>query len=149
MSKYKQTCQILISFLAATAIFALVPIPSNQDSGLYHLRSGIIWTTPKSELHELAHKADVLSGRVSENSDFQEVAESMALDLWANPMENYASIYSHASGNKEIMPEELREFYDWDLLEELQNKANNPNCYIGNDEWVYIHFLCGANQWLM
>jgi hypothetical protein len=138
---------VVIFFVIITFIFDFyIPAPYQykKASGLYNIRSGMIWTTEKSELHEIGHKLDYTSGLVSENPEFQSVVERMALDLRENSQEDYAAIYYYASGNKDIMPSELRNFYDWELSEKLLQSANNAHCYIDLGSSKFIHFLCGA-----
>jgi len=117
--------------LIATMLFlswALLPIPWNEESGVYNVWSGLIWSTSEASiaeaswLHEKGHELDALSGWLSKTNEFQLAVTDIGLDLWDNSQENYAWIYELAHGQRENMPAQLQEFYDWELAEKLLEK---------------------------
>ncbi len=110
---------LLSAFIVLALIF--LPIPLRGETGLYNIYSGLIYCQPSSCVHEVGHKMDDLGGWVSGSDEFKKVVSDMGLDLW-NEKETYAEIFELADGKEENMPEQLREFYDWELAEKLLEK---------------------------
>ena len=102
----------------------LLPIPYGY-AGMYNTWSGLIYCQPEACAHEVGHKLDDMSGWVSRTDEFQYAISDMAemgLALQDNSQEDYAWIFELAHGQRENMPEQLQEFYDWELAEQLLEK---------------------------
>ncbi len=69
-------------------------------------------------LHEIAHKADYLSGWQSRTDEWETAAQGY--DLSQGYTELYANLYSDYMGHAEMMPQELLKFYDFGLLHNLK-----------------------------
>ena len=85
-------------------------------------------------LHEIAHKADVMSGWISKTDEWIKAAEPYK-DIYdyedvgyrASQIftEVYADLYSDVMGHAEAMSEEVLTFYDFGLLHNLRMEYCN------------------------
>ena len=69
-------------------------------------------------LHEIAHKADWDSGKISLTDEWEQAAQGY--DLSQGYTELYANLYSDVMGHAEAMPQELLRFYDFGMLYNLR-----------------------------
>ena len=78
-------------------------------------------------LHEIAHKADVMSGWISKTDEWELMTEKYNVGKYTsvNATEFYANLYADAMGHAEAMPEEVLTFYDFGLLHNLRMEYCN------------------------
>ena len=115
MIKYSMKRILIIAVL-----FTFLPIRTNpKHHGLYNTFSGLIWCERYTDcVHEVGHKVDDEGGWISGTDEYRNTTEEMGLDLW-NEKETYAEIFELAQGKRELMPEQLQGFYDWELADKL------------------------------
>lgn len=131
---------IFISVAMIVFILLLVPVPLQNDDGLFNTFTGLIWCDNRTAcLHEIGHGLDKEAGWISHSEKFEDavlvyilvelrrqntihLSERIVLapGLLAGAgymndtqSEVYARIFEFSGGREENMPESLREFYDW------------------------------------
>ena len=137
---------LLLVFVLLLGFF-LSPIPFPWRNGAYNAWSGILWCKETTTCyHEIGHKLDQESDWISHSPEFQyslqvylfyEIQQDepakLAVEIiertfstpnkffvFSDPnAEAYAIIFEYSRGRRENMPEMFRDFYDWELAENL------------------------------
>ena len=102
-------------------IYLLLPFRAH-NAGTYNQFTNTIICQPSACLHEVAHRMDDEAGflmAASRDAEFRAVVrpyltysrESLTYE------EVYAMMFEAAGGQEELMPEQLREFYDWNNID--------------------------------
>ena len=103
---------------AILLLMQFIPFLGN-NAGVYNQATNTITCIPEVCLHEVGHRLDDEAGfgmAASRDAEFRAVIrpyltysrESLTYE------EVYAMMFEAAGGQEELMPEQLREFYDWD-----------------------------------
>ena len=137
-----------IIVMSAFAFFMLSPFSLTSDGAYNNITKTIYCNNYSSCVHEVGHKIDdandypsrtwqfSLAVRMYLNDELKsDSASQIALDIFKfqfqhhdgirninmnYPMgELYAEIFEMTEGKKELMPERLQRFYDWELAETL------------------------------
>ena len=144
--------KLILTFLLVTISFALLLTPfSFTSNGAYNSLTKTIWCkTRASCVHEVGHYLDQHYDYPSKEWRFSLAVRMYITDetrksvssplaeyiiafqfqhhpgpnlLMSWPMgELYASIFAFTDGQRENMPAQLQEFYDWELAEKLLEK---------------------------
>jgi|FLOH01.1.fsa_nt_gi hypothetical protein len=130
MKEYSMKINLLIAALSLF-ILSFMPLPMRSNRAVYNTWSNSIYCTEGYCIHEIAHALDDEAGWISSSDDFKNTANEMDLDLWRwrefpawSYKETYAELFVMAEGRKELMPERLQNFYDWELADRLMEKYN-------------------------
>ena len=142
----KRILYIALSFFVAFIFLAPISLSAN---GAYNKISKTIWCSTKTAcIHEVAHYLDDKNDYPSKTWQFSlalrmyindelrsDAASQIALDIYkyqfqhhagiqnlymSYPMgELYAEIFEMTKGKEELMPEQLKKFYNWELAKTL------------------------------
>lgn len=134
--------KLLIYFIAGVIALALsrVVVLASTDN-YYNTWTNEITCTDHC-LHEIGHKLDDLSGWVSRTPEWRNAVPEKDLLIFTEltpigrffiPTKNvqytemYAIYLERYNANFEIMPKQLRPFYDQDLLNQIMQQEENKN----------------------
>ena len=116
----------LLSIVLFSFSLSFLPLPIRSNRAVYNKWSNSIYCVEGFCIHEIAHALDDKGGWISSEKDFQNTVNEMGLDLWRwrefpawSYKETYAELFVMAEGKKELMPERLQRFYNWELAETL------------------------------